>query len=144
MSAARHPGGRAPSSPGSIFAVLGMTPADGFVGVISAVVLGALVTFLTVVVSSYRVSRLNIVAAIRDLPEDFGTNRTVVDAWQRSVKRLPRRPSQMVIRSLLTGIGLLIVVSVALDLVQRIEANLVMRNYGGFLGGSTRIKGAYT
>ncbi|SCM77287.1 fused mannitol-specific PTS enzymes: IIA components; IIB components; IIC components [uncultured Pleomorphomonas sp.] len=37
---------RAPSSPGSIFAVLGMTPADGFVGVISAVVLGALVTFL--------------------------------------------------------------------------------------------------
>ncbi|MCM5558108.1 PTS mannitol transporter subunit IICBA [Pleomorphomonas sp. JP5] len=37
---------RAPSSPGSIFAVLGMTPADGFVGVISAVTLGALVTFL--------------------------------------------------------------------------------------------------
>jgi len=37
---------RAPSSPGSIFAVLGMTPADGFVGVISAVVLGAIVTFL--------------------------------------------------------------------------------------------------
>ena len=28
--------------------------------------------------------------------------------------------------------GLLIVVSVSLDLVQRIEANLVMRNYGGF------------
>ncbi len=41
------------------------------------------------------------------------------------------------------GTGLLIVVSVALDIVQRIEANLVMRNYGGFLGGSTRIKGAY-
>jgi preprotein translocase subunit SecY len=44
----------------------------------------------------------------------------------------------------LGGTGLLIVVSVALDLVQRIESNLVMRNYGGFLGGSTRIKGAYT
>ncbi|MCL2700699.1 MAG: preprotein translocase subunit SecY [Phycisphaerae bacterium] len=43
----------------------------------------------------------------------------------------------------LGGTGLLIVVSVALDLVQRIESNLVMRNYGGFLGGSTRIKGAY-
>ena len=40
------------------------------------------------------------------------------------------------------GTGLLIVISVALDLVQRIEANLVMRNYGGFLGGSTRIKGS--
>lgn len=37
---------RAPASPGSIFAVLGMTPADGFVGVISSVVLACLVTFL--------------------------------------------------------------------------------------------------
>jgi preprotein translocase subunit SecY len=33
----------------------------------------------------------------------------------------------------LGGTGLLIVVSVALDFVQRIEANLVMRNYKGFL-----------
>ncbi|MCK4602849.1 MAG: preprotein translocase subunit SecY, partial [Phycisphaerae bacterium] len=47
------------------------------------------------------------------------------------------------ISAFLGGTGLLIVVSVALDLVQRIESNLVMRNYGGFLGGSTRIKGAY-
>jgi preprotein translocase subunit SecY len=47
------------------------------------------------------------------------------------------------ISSLLGGTSLLIVVSVTLDLVQRIEANLVMRNYGGFLGGSTRIKGSY-
>lgn len=46
------------------------------------------------------------------------------------------------ISAFLGGTGLLIVISVALDLVQRIEANLVMRNYGGFLGGSTRIKGA--
>ena len=47
----------------------------------------------------------------------------------------------------LGGTGLLIVVSVALDMVQRIEANLLMRNYGGFLGGGggggkgKRIKG---
>jgi putative ABC transport system permease protein len=34
--------------------------------------LGALVTFITVAVSSFRVSRLNVVAAIRDLPEEFG------------------------------------------------------------------------
>jgi len=47
------------------------------------------------------------------------------------------------ISAYLGGTGLLIVVSVALDLVQRIESNLVMRNYGGFLGGSARIKGAY-
>jgi len=42
----------------------------------------------------------------------------------------------------LGGTGLLIVVSVMLDFVQRIEANLLMRNYQGFLGGSGgRIKG---
>jgi len=46
----------------------------------------------------------------------------------------------------LGGTGLLIVVSVALDIVQRIEANLLMRNYGGFLSGpgggrGKRIKG---
>ena len=33
----------------------------------------------------------------------------------------------------LGGTGLLIVISVMLDFVNRIEANLVMRNYGGFL-----------
>jgi preprotein translocase subunit SecY len=44
----------------------------------------------------------------------------------------------------LGGTGLLIVVSVALDMVQRIEANLIMRNYKGFLGDDGgRIKGAY-
>jgi preprotein translocase subunit SecY len=49
------------------------------------------------------------------------------------------------ITQFLGGTGLLIVVSVALDMVQRIEANLLMRNYGGFLGGEgkkgKRIKG---
>ena len=35
----------------------------------------------------------------------------------------------------LGGTGLLIVVAVALDFVQRVEANLLMRNYAGFLGG---------
>jgi preprotein translocase subunit SecY len=49
------------------------------------------------------------------------------------------------ITAFLGGTGLLIVVSVALDMVQRIEANLLMRNYGGFLseGGNKgkRIKG---
>jgi preprotein translocase subunit SecY len=50
------------------------------------------------------------------------------------------------ITAFLGGTGLLIVVSVALDMVQRIEANLLMRNYGGFLSGGPgqrgkRIKG---
>jgi preprotein translocase subunit SecY len=52
------------------------------------------------------------------------------------------------ISSFLGGTGLLIVVSVGLDLIQRLEANLIMRNYEGFLGpegagsgGAARIKG---
>jgi len=35
----------------------------------------------------------------------------------------------------LGGTGLLIVVSVTLDVLQRVEANLLMRNYSGFLSG---------
>jgi len=46
------------------------------------------------------------------------------------------------VSAFLGGTGLLIVVSVALDLVQRIEANLIMRNYEGFLGGGSPIKGS--
>lgn len=47
------------------------------------------------------------------------------------------------VSAFLGGTGLLIVVSVALDLIQRLEANLIMRNYEGFLGGEGpgRIKG---
>jgi preprotein translocase subunit SecY len=44
---------------------------------------------------------------------------------------VPFRVSQF-----LGGTGLLIVVSVVLDFVQRVEANLLMRNYQGFLGGT--------
>jgi len=46
------------------------------------------------------------------------------------------------ITTFLGGTGLLIVVSVSLDLVQKIEANLLMRSYEGFTS-SGRIKGAY-
>ncbi len=46
------------------------------------------------------------------------------------------------IAAFLGGTGLLIVVSVTLDLVQKIEANLLMRSYEGF-SESGRIKGAY-
>ncbi len=38
------------------------------------------------------------------------------------------------VSSFLGGTGLLITVSVGLDLLQRIDANLLMRNYSGFLG----------
>jgi preprotein translocase subunit SecY len=48
------------------------------------------------------------------------------------------------VSAFLGGTGLLIIVSVTLDLVQRIEANLIMRNYKGFLGGEGPIKGSRT
>lgn len=44
------------------------------------------------------------------------------------------------ISAFLGGTGLLIVVAVGLDLVQRIEAELIMRNYGGFLSEGGRIR----
>jgi preprotein translocase subunit SecY len=47
------------------------------------------------------------------------------------------------VANFLGGTGLLIVVSVSLDLVQKIEANLLMRSYEGF-SGAGRIKGAYS
>ncbi|MHC4063399.1 MAG: preprotein translocase subunit SecY [Planctomycetota bacterium] len=58
---------------------------------------------------------------------------TIVAAWLK----IP-----FTVSAFLGGTGLLIVVSVALDLVQRIEANLIMRNYQGFLGGEGPIRGA--
>ncbi|MCA3006261.1 MAG: preprotein translocase subunit SecY [Planctomycetaceae bacterium] len=41
----------------------------------------------------------------------------------------------MMVTQFLGGTGLLIVVSVVLDFIQRVEANLLMRNYAGFLTG---------
>jgi putative ABC transport system permease protein len=52
--------------------------------------LGALVTFLTVAFSSWRVSRLNVVAAIRDLPEDIGVDRSIGAAFRRPLLDLAR------------------------------------------------------
>jgi preprotein translocase subunit SecY len=49
---------------------------------------------------------------------------------------------QPTVANFLGGTGLLIVVSVSLDLVQKIEANLLMRSYDGF-SGAGRIKGAH-
>jgi preprotein translocase subunit SecY len=39
------------------------------------------------------------------------------------------------------GTSLLIIVGVAMDTVSQIEAQLVMRNYEGFLGAGSRLRG---
>ncbi len=41
---------------------------------------------------------------------------------------------EFIVTQFLGGTGLLIVVSVSLDFLQRVEAHLLMRNYDGFLG----------
>ena len=46
-----------------------------------------------------------------------------------------------IVVSFLGGTGILIVVGVALDLVQKVESHLVMRHYDGFMGGGKRIRG---
>jgi len=48
------------------------------------------------------------------------------------------------VSAFLGGTGLLIVVSVTLDVVQRIEASLIMRDYNGFLGSEGPIKGTHS
>ncbi len=47
---------------------------------------------------------------------------------------------EFTVAQFLGGTGLLIVVSVALDFLQRVEANLLMRNYDGFMGNSADSK----
>lgn len=71
--------------------------------------LGALVTFLTVVVSSWRVSRLNIVAAIRDLAEDGREGGSVAAAFARpwsDVRTAGRRLRRRRVLSALTALSL--------------------------------------
>ncbi len=56
--------------------------------VVIAFCLGALITFLTVSFSSWRVSRLNVVAAIRDLPDDLHVDGGIGAAFQRPLTDL--------------------------------------------------------
>jgi len=60
----------------------------------------------------------------------------VVPMLLRQTTKLPYS-----VASFFGGTGLLIVVGVALDLVERVESHLIMRHYEGFLGAGGRIKG---
>ena len=97
----------------------------GGLGVIVAVAIGATIGSLATIITYVGAAFLCFIAVIP----------TAISSWLKI-------PLQ--ITAFLGGTGLLIVVSVALDMVQRIEANLLMRNYGGFLGSGgkgKRIKG---
>ena len=51
-----------------------------------------------------------------------------------TIDRRPRWASATSVASFYGGTGLLIAVSVAFDLVQKIDSHLVMRNYRGLVG----------
>jgi len=96
--------------------------------VVGAVYL-AMVSFVPqFMLSGFKVARLPLVGAW-------------LDSWISSVPFLSWIPTGMGYQFYFGGTSLLILVGVAMDTVAQIEAQLVMRNYEGFLGGGGRLRG---
>jgi preprotein translocase subunit SecY len=66
---------------------------------------------------------------------------TQLDAWITSIPGLSWIPTGMGYQFYFGGTSLLILVGVAMDTVAQVEAQLVMRNYEGFLGTGGRLRG---
>lgn len=64
-----------------------------------------------------------------------------LDSWISTIPGLSWIPTGMGYQFYFGGTSLLILVGVAMDTVSQIEAQLVMRNYEGFLGGGGRLRG---
>ena len=64
-----------------------------------------------------------------------------LDSWISTIPGLSWIPTGMGYQFYFGGTSLLILVGVAIDTVSQIEAQLVMRNYEGFLGGGGRLRG---
>ena len=64
-----------------------------------------------------------------------------LDSWVSTIPGLSWIPTGMGYQFYFGGTSLLILVGVAMDTVSQIEAQLVMRNYEGFLGGGGRLRG---
>ncbi len=89
----------------------------------------ALVAFVPqLMLSGFRVGRLPFIGAS-------------LDAFFSSTPGLTWIPTGMGYQFYFGGTSLLILVGVAMDTVAQIEAQLVMRNYEGFLGGGSRLRG---
>lgn len=69
---------------------------------------------------------------------------TWLDAFVSSTPGLTWIPTGMGYQFYFGGTSLLILVGVAMDTVSQIEAQLVMRNYEGFLGSGSRLRGRRT
>ena len=89
----------------------------------------ALVAFVPqFMLSGFKVARLPLIG-------------TWLDAFVSSTPGLSWIPTGMGYQFYFGGTSLLILVGVAMDTVAQIEAQLVMRNYEGFLGGGGRLRG---
>jgi preprotein translocase subunit SecY len=66
---------------------------------------------------------------------------TTIDAFVSNTPGLSWIPTGMGYQFYFGGTSLLILVGVAMDTVSQIEAQLVMRNYEGFLGSGGRLRG---
>jgi preprotein translocase subunit SecY len=92
----------------------------------------AFVAFLPqLLLSGFRVARLPFIG-------------TSVDNFVSSVDVLSWIPTGLGYQFFFGGTSLLILVGVAMDLASQIEAQLVMRNYEGFLGAGSRLRGRRT
>ena len=89
----------------------------------------ALVAFIPqFMLSGYKVARLPLIG-------------TWLDSFVSTTPGLSWIPTGMGYQFYFGGTSLLILVGVAMDTVAQIEAQLVMRNYEGFLGGGGRLRG---
>jgi preprotein translocase subunit SecY len=64
-----------------------------------------------------------------------------VDTWLSATAGLSWIPTGLGYQFFFGGTSLLILVGVAMDTISQIEAQLVMRNYEGFLGSGSRLRG---
>jgi preprotein translocase subunit SecY len=67
-----------------------------------------------------------------------------LDSFVSTTPGLSWIPTGMGYQFYFGGTSLLILVGVAMDTVAQIEAQLVMRNYEGFLGAGSRLRGRRT
>jgi preprotein translocase subunit SecY len=96
-----------------------------FVGAIYLAIIAFIPQFM---LSGFKVARLPFVG-------------TWLDAFVSTTPGLGWIPTGMGYQFYFGGTSLLILVGVAMDTVAQIEAQLVMRNYEGFLGGGGRLRG---
>src|SRR3982075_2758424 len=98
---------------------------------VGAIYLAMVAFFPQFMLSGFKVARLPLVG-------------TWLDSFVSTTPGLSWIPTGMGYQFYFGGTSLLILVGVAMDTVAQIEAQLVMRNYEGFLGGGSRLRGRRT